>query len=368
MNDEETAKHTATPETEVRSECTHEALSKDNGKKTKPAPKWEGATTKIEYLGRTQVTKDDLPFFIFFGSTILKRDFFIFISLGFATLLMASVPTIIWMIETREARIAAYHEDSSRTEDEHIEHHRPLPHQTNIHNIMEWHIEASKSHQIKSYQLHGTATILDNHSEVKISLLGIPPNHYRQDSWPEWKSRVSTRFNMGGVTCGITSGYNKYSTVQLNKLDKAMLWMESSLGYLAQVYLNEKQAINENNFDFSKLRFIKISDREGKRFSVIESQSPLGFSILHYIDFETGLETHRSSTIQSEGETYNLDLVYFYMDEEKPYAEEGPRIPSGFLMKVNGKPKYTVKLEKNQINPGLMDMLFAKHTNENFSN
>ncbi len=332
----------------------------------KPVPKWEGESTKIQDKGRAETSKSKLPFSIFLGATILKRDVFIFTLIALAIFLSAAVPTTVWMLDMRKARLAAYEEElSGKAEEQDTGLYRPAPNQMNIHNLMQWHIAASKADRLKSYQIRGAATILDEQSETQFALLGLPPGHYRQDSWSDWKYRVSTRFNAGKISHEVTSDA---ISLLLNDLEEAILWIESSFGYLAQTYLAEQKAMAENEFDLSKLRFVKITDFEGKRCAVIESRSPLGFPVLHYIDYETGLESRRTAIIKSEGSSHAVEMVYFNEDPGRVIERDEPPLPTGYLLEVDGKPKYSVKFKESRINPGLTEALFAINPENPYGN
>lgn len=333
--------------------------SKEPVGKPEKTPGWEAEPSKTEFSGRTKINKSDLPFFIIFGTTILKREFYFLTSIIMTTFLMAIVPTTLWLIDARNKRVAAYKENLSNAENRKTSSYYSLPQHTNIHNVMKWHIESSKANLLKSYQLHGIATIIDDPVELSVTILGNPPHYYRQDSWREWKSRVSTSFSYGEVNSEILTPGKQATTIELDNLDEAILWMESSIGYLCHTYLAEKKALTENEFEFSNLRFVKITDLEGRRYAVVESNNTMGFTVSHYIDFETGLETRRSCTVESMGTKKAIEVIYFYENLKKEIAQEDYMVPSGFLMKINGDPVYSVDLQKQHINPGLIRTLFA---------
>ena len=124
----------------------------------------------------------------------------------------------------------------------------------------------------------------NDQSETQIAFLGLPPNDYRQDSWTQWNYRVSSRMQSGETSHIVSSDA---ISLHMNHLEEAILWIESSFGYLAQTFLAEQKATSENQFNYSKLRFTKITDMENRRFAIVESETPRGFKMLHYIDYET---------------------------------------------------------------------------------
>lgn len=324
----------------------------------KPVPKWRGPSTKVKDCPRREAPKTDLNVF-FFGSFILKRDLFIFTGIALIILLIVTASSVIWIIDERESRIAAYEGYlSGDSAVEEINNNRPSLKQINIHSLIQWHIAATRAEELYSFQMRGAATMIPEESTIQVSLLGLPPEHYRQDSWTNWEYRISSVISKGEFFHKASDDAVKF---QITELEEAILWMETSLFYLAQTYLAEKKALAEKSYEASELGFIKITDFEGNRYAVIESTTPKGYGQLHYIDYKTGLESRRTSRVKSDGKEHEIEVFYLYKDLSQEIEQDKPILPYSYLLKIDGITKYTVTIESTQINLGLTENLFLEN-------